>query len=355
MLRCLHVIYGVIFLAATTVLSNPDGRENWVQRCIDYSINAKFDSAEAVLAPFMEDSTTSLKAHFYYASVLNSKMTHFENLQEEAERFKSVLKKVIRMAETRLDENDRLTSKEKSRLYFYKGSATGYLAFYEGRKGSWYQAVKKGMQSVEDLEKSVELDRTRYDAYLGIGVYKYWRSTKLKFLLWLPLVDDMRDEGIRLIKKTTAHDTPSRYMAMHQLVYILLDYGRYDEALHYAGKIVEKYPASQFMLWAYAHTFFKRHEYQKAIKAYKRLLTLIERDPTPNPMHWLKCHFTIATMYYRMEQYEQTVEHCDTIIRRGYDASYAERGKALLEEVRNLKAEARKKAANKDGNAYGKR
>ena len=35
------------------------------------------------------------------------------------------------------------------------------------------------------LQQPFELDSAFYDAYLGVGSYKYWKSSKGKFLTWL--------------------------------------------------------------------------------------------------------------------------------------------------------------------------
>ena len=67
-------------------------------------------------------------------------------------------------------------------------------------------------------------------------------------------------------------------MAMHQLVYILLDYGKYEEAIQFAEKIVNKYPESQFMWWANAHAYYKNGNYQKAKSSYLTLYDLIIAD-----------------------------------------------------------------------------
>ena len=46
------------------------------------------------------------------------------------------------------------------------------------------------------LEKTLKLDSTYSDAYLGLGAYHYYKTVKSKAFLWLPFVVDRREQGI---------------------------------------------------------------------------------------------------------------------------------------------------------------
>ncbi len=286
--------------------------EDWVTRVIDLTINTRFDEAEAVCADYLTDPDSSLKAYFYLSSILNSKMTHFEN-DQELERFLTVVDTVVRKSTIRL-ENSRLTAQQRAQLHFYRGSALGYRAFYLGKKAKYLAALKDGFRSVDDLEEAVKLDSSLYDAYLGIGVYQYWRSTKLRFLLWTPFLNDLREKGIYNIKKTIRYSRYSRYMAMHQFIYILLNEGRFDEALRYATEAVEKYPDSPFMRWAYAHTLYKMHKNQKAIEAFKYILGMIESGVDANASHEVTCRVRMAEIYRRIEDREKCRQELQKVL-----------------------------------------
>ncbi len=270
----------------------------WVETVMALTINGQFQKAENFLHQKIAESDSALAPCFYLASVLNSKMTFFET-QQEAEQFVRLLKFIIRQTNQKLKQaapSDSLLA----HLYFYRGSAYGYLAYFQGQNGQWFAALKNGLKAVNNLKKSVSIDSTLYAAYLGLGTYKYWRSTKLKFALWLPFVPDQRAEGIRDIKRALRSTSNSRYMALHQLVYILTDYGRYNEALRYAQEGIKAFPQSQFLWWAYAHTYFKMHDYPDAAQTYGHLLRLIENDPSANISHRLACQVRLAEIYLRM-------------------------------------------------------
>ncbi len=290
----LLLIVFAFFLSTSESLAD----STWVDRVMDWTINARFEQAEQLLRQKIAQSDSALSPCFYLASVLNSKMNYYEN-QKQAKEFNALLHFVIRRSDQKLH---RLSGKNTSvaRLYFYRGSAYGYLAYFQGQTGQWFSALKNGLKAVSDLKRAVEIDSTLYEAYLGLGTYKYWRSTKLKFALWLPFVPDQREEGIRDIKHAMKSPSDSRYMALHQLIYILTDYGKYDEALRYAREGITAFPQSPFMWWAYAHTYFKAHRYLQALKTYSALLKLIEQNTPQDRSHWLACTVRLAEINRRL-------------------------------------------------------
>ncbi len=333
----LKIFNAFILLIIIIWVSSIKAEPAWVHRSIELAINADFAAAESLLTAQMAQGDSTVQLYFYYASVLNSKMTHNENL-DDSEHFLSLIQQVIRKSDRQLQLADTvLSGRKRAELLFYRGSAYGYLAYYEGQTGKWYQAVRNGFKAIDDLKLAVETDSTLYDAYLGIGVYYYWKSTKLKFILWLPFFPDRREEGIALIEKSIENDAVGKYMAMHQLVYILLDYGDYDAALKYAKELVDTYSRSPFMWWAYAHTFFKRHEYEQAIHAYNKLLTIIDKNNPGNLMHWLHAHVMLAEIYQRMGDSENSVYHCQLVLGKKYpEKQMSERGLERLEKAREI-------------------
>ncbi|NOX88391.1 MAG: tetratricopeptide repeat protein [Calditrichaeota bacterium] len=288
--------------------------QNWIEDVMEWTINGHFNRAEKFLNQKIAQTDSSLVPCFYLASVLNSKMTHYEE-QKDAQKFKNLLLFIIRKSDRQLNKGG-LSDSSRAVLYFYRGSAYGYLAYFQGQTGQWIKALDNGLKAVNDLNVAVELDSTLYEAYLGLGTYKYWRSTKLRLVLWLPFISDLREEGITDIKRALRSPSKSRYMAMHQLIYILIDYGRFDEAISYAQKAVELFPNSQFMWWAYAHAYFKSHQYKKAIPVYERLLQLIETNPESNPSHWLACEVRIAEIYRRIGKTDIAREKASLILQR---------------------------------------
>ncbi len=313
----------------------PAAEKDWVDSTIDLTINNKFDEAKEIIDHRLTNGDSSVKVYFYYASILNSELTHFE-FQIDDEQFLQVLDTVIEKANRQFETAAPGDSTRLARLCFYRGNAAGYKAYHLGRKGSWYSAFDHGLQAIGDLNRAVEYDSTLFDAYLGIGAYKYWSSTKLKYLLWIPFIPDQRDEGIKYLKKAIQDGAHGKYMGMHQLIYILLDYDKFEEALGYARAVVEAYPESQFMWWANAHTYYKMHDYPEAVRSYKKLLALIGRDNTSNPMHWLTCQVRLAEIYKKMNNPKHCRSHCLKALGRDFGGQLTDKGRDKLKQAREM-------------------
>jgi len=305
--------------------------QDWIAKNNELTINTKFAEALDLLKSQKVEYSDIHKIYFYSAATLNSKMIHFENFDDESE-FNKYIDSTISVIEPRLEQIDP-NDTSRAQLLFYLGSAYGYRGYFEGRKGNWYSAMSNGLEAKSLLYEAIEVDSTLYEAYLGIGTYKYWLSSKIKFIVWLPLIPDDREEGIQMIKKSMQSNGPTRFMAMHQLIYVLLDFGNFDEAQKYAEEIVTVYPESQFMWWANAHTYYKKREYEKAISAYNQLINLFNNDPGHNPAHMIKCNLKLAQLYFELEEYSQCISHSRMILDKKND-------KVLYELTKNEFAEA---------------
>jgi len=331
--------YFIIVFVFLSFFYNPlvalDNENDWIQQSIDLTINTRFAEAESLLYGRIEQGDSTVDSWFFLASMLNSKMTHYEN-QADASAFLEAIKKVRSKIKISDSINTRADSLAQAQQFFYRGSALGYLAFYQGQNGDWFKALDNGIQSIDDLEQALALDSTLCDAWLGIGVYQYWRSTRLKYLFWTPFVEDLREQGIANIRKAAKKSSHSQFMAMHQLVYILLNYGANDEALIYARKVVDKYPQSVFMHWAYAHSRYMRHDYEQAAKAYEELLVLLGRSIEQNPNHLISCRARLAEMYHHIDRDAAALRQAQISIRLSQKTKLSKEGRKGQEKAQKL-------------------
>jgi tetratricopeptide (TPR) repeat protein len=320
----------LFFLLFTTLAIG--SQPHWISEGIELTINNRFDEAMQVFLKACEENPDDHRSYFYLAATLDSKMTHYEN-DVEAKAFNDAIDTVLRLVKAKMSE----ASVEDAELVFYLGSAYGYRAYFLGRRGSWYSALSNGKKATSLLQQAVALDSTLYDAYLGIGTYKYWLYSKLKFITWLPFVPDEREKGVQMIRKPIKRNARSKYMAMHQLIYILTDYKRENEMVVYADTLVKQYPASQFMLWAAAHAYSKNQNHTRAIAVFESLTRLLEDDPNPNPSHVLKCSHKLAEQYLLQLQFDACFAECTRILQISKTLRHRPKDEKIIEEIYKLK------------------
>ncbi len=309
--------------------------DRWIKETIELTINTDFEGALRVAQNEIDIDPENYRAWFYIAATYNSKMTHFEN-DIGVEQFDKAIDKTIDLINFQFDNNESLNDSTRAQLLFYMGSAYGYRAYLQGRQGLYLAAISNGLKSVGYLNESLEYDSNLYGAYLGIGVYKYWRYSRLNFISWLPFVPDDREEGIAMINIAIANDSLSKYMAMHQLVYILLDYGKFDEALKFGKIIVEKYPQSQFMWWANAHAYFKSEKYKEAEKSYEYLYQLIRQDKNRNVTHLIKCQYKMALTAQHLNNSRLCNQRCENLLEYAGREDLTDDARDILSDTEDL-------------------
>lgn len=308
--------------------------QEWIKTGITCIINTDFEQALNLYQDEISHRPEDYRAHFYLAAALSSRMVHFEN-QEGQVQFDQAIDRTIELILQQLHSESIRDTLDRGRCWFYLGSAYGYRAYNQGRNGKWLAALSNGLKATDCLQQAINEDSTLYDAYLGIGTYKYWRRSKLSFIYWLPFLPDEREKGINMIKKTADSDCLSSDLAKHQLVYILLDYGWNEEAIAYGQRLVRSYPQSQFMRWALAHAYYKSELYRAAEREYLYLNGLIMNDPRKNPNHLLNCKYKLALIYKALNEDIKCQRQCADIVELYND--YAEKEKFdKIDQVRKL-------------------
>jgi len=132
-----------ILLVSYSVYPLPAAKQNdWITQSIDLTINTRFTEAESLLMQKIAVGDSTAEVYFFLVSVLNSKMTHFENKADET-AFYQAIDKVIEKTERNLSESKSNDLLSNARQLFYRGSAYGYRAFYQGQCGNWLDALDK--------------------------------------------------------------------------------------------------------------------------------------------------------------------------------------------------------------------
>lgn len=291
------ILFGINFIENS---SQPDSQ---IYYGIDQSIRQNYASAESTFSHLIKDAPNHPRGYFLLAATIQSKSMDFETDKWEKD-FILLLSKTEQAARNIIqkENNDVWT-------YFYLGSALSYRAFHDGKQGNYVSAIKRGLAGISVLNDVIEIDSTMYDAYLGIGSYKYWRSKFTRYIDWMPLIHDERELGIKMVKLAAKRGTYTKYAAINALVWILIDHGNVSEALQWALKGLKKYPDSRFFLWGVAKAYFNLQQYDNAIKYYQIILESVLQEKLNNHYNEIICYYKLAECHFNLEKYEQTTSY----------------------------------------------
>ncbi len=246
--------------------------DSLLQRAVIATVDQEYDRAFRVVDQAIALAPNDPLGPLFRAATLQSRMMDYEVYEDEKEFFKSI-KQCRQLAEKKLQRQP-----NDAWGHFALGSAYGYEAFYIGKKKRYLEAAHLGWNSIKHLEAAVRLDSTLYDAYLGIGTYKYYRS-KLKLLFFA----DERETGLAMVRKAGTHGKYSRYAALNGLTWILLDENNAQEAFAISDAILQKHPRSRFFMWGVAESASRLEKLDYAREIYQRLINTLTEEGKLNP------------------------------------------------------------------------
>lgn len=213
------------------------------------------------------------------------------------------------------DQSENLLKKNRNNIwnYYFLGLSEGYIAYYEGLNGSWLASLKEGINSASNFEECLKRKPDFYEAYSGLGTYKYWKSAKTKFLNWLPFIHDDRAEGISYLEKAIDKSSYNTYLAVNSLIWIYIDKKDYYSAIRISEKVLNEYPKSRFFKWGLARAY-EDVDRQKAINNYYEILNSYPDLNGMNHYDEIVLKHIIAQQYEKMGDKMKALKLCNEIM-----------------------------------------
>jgi len=135
---------------------------------------------------------------------------------------------------------------QNATTYFLRGMVLGAEGMVHLQDKEWLNSYSKGKGAVAALEKSLELDPTNYDAYLGLGMFEYYCSKltgAVKILAWIIGFSGNSEKGIEYVTKAMTHGKYGEGPAKVFLAYAYIEYeDKLDEGMELAKALRKQYP-----------------------------------------------------------------------------------------------------------------
>jgi len=141
-------------------------------------------------------------AHFGNAMIAWSRYEYEFETSDEAQRkvFEKILDDSIAGIKRWLKQNP-----QDPNAYMGIGALYGLRALFNMRNRNWVTAYFSGRKAIYNLEKSLSLDPTYYDAYFGLGIYEYFAGTLpsvIKVLAKIVAIKGNPDKGVELLNRS---------------------------------------------------------------------------------------------------------------------------------------------------------
>ena len=283
----------------------PEDMHELAVASINNVYDEKFKMAKSYAKRIIKNYTNHPAGYFFYAAILNSHMEYLQSEQYEAEFY--------RYCDNAISKGENLLEKEPGNVWvkFFVAGASGLKGTYESRYKRWLTAFKHGWRGVVIFREILETNPEMVDALYGIATYDYWRSAKTKMLWWLPGVEDKRGPAIQELNKLQVSGIYVKECSSLNLIDMLLNEERYNEALENADKILASYPSSLIAMWRKAEAHFGLEEYDKAEKVYNKILSRLEFEQFESNYNRALCHYYLSKVYFHLERYKSCMDECN--------------------------------------------
>ncbi len=262
--------------------------QSQISRGMEQTINNNFRGAEALFRELIVKYPRQPFGYFYYGATVQAEMLDREDYTRLNE-FESALDTTILLAED-------LRKQDPSDIWawFFEGSAYLYRSFMDNKRKKMWGAFRNASKGNGRLEKALQVDSTFYDALLGVGSYKYWKSSKAGALTWLPFVADDRRKGLEMVRKAIQKGRFVKWVGRDQLAWMLLDFGDAPAALELAAENHRQFPESRFFLWTLVEIYYRTQQFEAAFQLYEQMLGKLRAMPANNHYNEMTCLLHMA-------------------------------------------------------------
>ena len=169
--------------------------------------------------------------------------------------------------------------------HFQSGAAAAlrasYIATVEGRVKA---GVAAGRRAYAEQTRALDIDPTRHDAGMIVGLYRYGVSTlslPMRLLARIAGFGSGRDRGLRLVEQAAAYPSDTQTRARFALVLLYNREGRHTEAARVIRELQARYPRNRLLWLEAAGTALRAGRPRDALAAIDAGLARLEADPRP--------------------------------------------------------------------------
>ncbi len=251
-------------------------------------------------------------AHFGNAMIAWSRYEYEYELSDDRQRkvFEQILDDSIDGIKRWMKQNP-----DDTNAYMGIGALYGLRAMFSMRNRSWVTAYFSGRKAIKNLEKSLELDPTYYDAYFGLGIYQYYAGTLpsvIKILAKIVAIKGDPDEGVKQLNlsREKAHFTGDS----SKLILIEIQNTRgskyYDpqKSLEYIRQLRAKYPQNPLMHYVEIICLYETGHYDEVSAQAEQFLKLIGKDPFYKDIYLSRAYTALGTVQMAKGNWQQARE-----------------------------------------------
>ncbi len=248
-------------------------------------------------------------AHFGNAMIAWSRYEYEFETSDDKQRkvFEKILDESISGIQRWIKKNP-----DDPNAYMGLGALYGLRAMFSMRNRSWVTAYFSGRKAIKNLEKSLELDPTYYDAYFGLGIYQYFAGTLpavIKVLAKIVAIKGNPDEGVKQLNLAREKATFTADSA--KLILIEVQNTRKSpfynpaQSLEFIRELRAKYPNNPLMRYVEVICLYETGQYDEVTAQANEFLRLIGTDSFYKDIYIARAYTALGTTQMAQGNMEQ--------------------------------------------------
>ncbi|HAF07072.1 MAG: DUF3808 domain-containing protein [bacterium] len=226
--------------------------------------------------------------HFLNATVISTYMSDFETDSLSYLLFSSA-DSVLKYADLK-DSYDN----------FFVGGVFLYKTYYYVDKGNYPKVINNGLSALKFFNRSIDIDKTMYDSYLGKGVVSYFVN---RFKDRLPFVSG-NDDGIKLIKFSADSGIFVQYPAYNVLAVLYQLDKNYKEAEKTCERLREVYPDNRMFLFTHIKILLEQDKFKEALLLLEKLKEKVETEQPKTYVNLSFVYYNLSLVYTELKDFE---------------------------------------------------
>ena len=199
--------------------------------------------------------------------------------------------------------------------YMGIGALYGLRALFSMRNRNWVTAYFSGRRAISNLEKSLQLDPSYYDAFFGLGIYQYFAGTLpsvIKILAKIVAIKGDPDEGVRQLNVARQKATFTSDSA--KLILIEVQNRREGKfynpqrSLEFIRQLRAKYPTNPLMHYVEVICLYETGHYDDVTAQAHYFLEQIGHNPFYKDIYIARAYTALGTAQMAQGNFEQARE-----------------------------------------------
>lgn len=271
----------------------------------DTLVGSHYEAAWQIYDRMEQDGPDDPATFFARATILYTAMVDFEDTTGEAEFF-CCCDAVVEVCNEQV-----LSAEEDERIWlqFLQASSLSTRAFYIGRLGRTWPALKLLLKARSVFSRILEEDPTFYDAHLGRGVYRWGAAKHAGILAGLPFLPT-RDQALADIRLAVDSSRFSRHAAASALAWVLIQDRQYAEAESLIRRELERFPNARSFLWPLCALQYHTGRFRECIGSAQELVDQYLVLPRNNGYDIVGLYKRMADAAMKLDDQEAVLRFC---------------------------------------------